>query len=169
MTTVRIESNSWASIAAAASNSSSNTSAPIYYAFDLVGDEDSVRSVLDVLASSSCDVMNNTVYPYDSTNSSQPQPQQVVQYYRSSTFALTLELYNNNATTPANQPSSNTSSEPDLPDTPLPSNHTDMNFLSCINQTIGEALPIEGAATRNIALGTLWLWVMVFHLLRSMF
>lgn len=130
----------------------------------------SLRSVLDVLVSSSCDVSNLIVVPYDSTNTSQPQPESAVQYFRSSSFALTMNGYNNTAALPSNQPADNSTAPPNIPDTPLPANHTDMTFLACVNSTFGEALPIldSGVLSRieQTQMGGLigLLWVLVFVL-----
>lgn len=59
-------------------------------------------------------------------------PEQVVQWYRASSFALSLDTYNNSA---ASHPFDGDA------DTPLP---TDVNieFLNCLNTTIGKALPL---------------------------
>lgn len=152
-----------------ADNSTTNTSSQLY-SFGLVGDSDSVQAVMNVLASSNCSVINATLLPYDTTNTStsSPQPQNVVQYYRSSSFALTLTLYTNNATLEANQPSSNDSAVPNIPDTPLPFDHVDQTFLACVNETIGESLPILSSTGKGVLITSLWLWMMAFHLLRSL-
>lgn len=172
MTTVRIQSAFWTNVANIATRSDGdNTSATSLYAFDLVGDETSLRSVLDVLVSSSCDVSNLTVVPYDSTNTSQPQPESAVQYFRSSSFALTMNGYNNTAALPSNQPADNSTAPPNIPDTPLPANHTDMTFLACVNSTIGEALPIlDSGALLRIGqtqmggfIGLFWLLMLLFR------
>lgn len=170
MTTVRIQSSFWTNVANIATRSD-NSSAPSLYAFDLVGDETSLRSVLDVLVSSSCDVSNLTVVPYDGTNTSQPRPESAVQYFRSSSFALTMNGYNNTASLPSNQPADNSTAPLNIPDTPLPTNHTDMTFLACVNTTIGESLPIldSGAPSRlgrtqlGGFIGLLWILVFFFR------
>lgn len=60
-----------------------------------------------------------------------PRPEQVVQYYRASSIALTLDGYNNSATYSAEG----------TPDSPLPSG-VDMVLLDCLNGTIGLAAPL---------------------------
>lgn len=167
MTTVRVQSSSWKNI----SNIATRDIAQQLYAFNLVGDEQSVRSVLDVLVSSSCGTSNLTVVPYTTTNTSQPQPESVVQYYRASSLALTLDGYNNTAASPANMPPDNSTAPPNISDSPLPTNHTDMNFLSCINGTIGDSVPIlnSGALPKVFQthaggiVGLLWLILFVFR------
>jgi len=141
------------------------STSPAIYPFNLVGDEDSVRAVLDVLVSSNCTVANLTVVPYSSANASQPRPENVVQYYRASSLALTLNGYNNTAQLPSNMPSNNNTAPPNIPDVPLPTNHTDLIFLACINSTIQQSLPIMNSASSMNALqcqlgglvGLLWI------------
>lgn len=167
MTTVRVQSSSWKNV----SNIAARDTSPQLFAFNLVGDEESVRSVLDVLVSSSCGASNLTVVPYSTTNTSQPQPESVVQYYRASSLALTLDGYNNTAESPANMPPDNSTAPPNIADSPLPTNHTDMNFLSCINGTIGDSVPIlnSGALPKVLQtqvgglVGLLWLVFFVFR------
>lgn len=164
MTTVPIQSTFWRNVSTVVRRDNSSSS-PAIYPFNLVGDEDSVRAVLDVLVSSDCDVANLTIVPYSSTNTSQPRPENVVQYYRTSSFALTLNGYNNTAELPSNMPPNNSTAPPSTPDTPLPTNHTDLNFLACINSTIEESLPImDSAAAVKVLpyqlgglLGLLWM------------
>lgn len=145
MTTVPVQSTFWKNVSAVRRDNS--ITSPAIYPFNLVGDEHSVRAVLDVLVSSSCAAANLTVVPYSSTNTSQPRPENVVQYYRASSLALTLNGYNNTAQLPSHMPSNNNTAPPSIPDTPLPANHTDLNFLACINSTIEESLPIMNSAT----------------------
>jgi hypothetical protein len=167
MTTVPIQSTFWKNVSAVMRRDNSSSS-PTIYPFNLVGDEDSVRSVLDVLVSSDCDVANLTVVPYSSANTSQPRPENVVQYYRASSFALTLNGYNNTVELPSNMPSNNNTAPPNIANAPLLANHTDLNFLACINSTIEESLPImDSAATAKVLpsqLGTLLglLWMFIF-------
>lgn len=168
MTTVRVQSSFWQNVA---KRDDSNNTAPLLSAFNLIGDEESLRSVLDVLVSSGCDVSNLTIVPYDLTNTSQPQPESVVQYYRASSFALTLDGYNNTAASPANMPPDNSTAPPNVADTPIPTNHTDMNFLSCINGTIGDSVPIlDGAALPRVLqaqmggfVGLMWIIFFLFR------
>ena len=60
-----------------------------------------------------------------------PRPEQVIQYYRASSVALSLDGYNNSAVF------SNTT----INDTPLPTTiHLDL--LKCLNETIAERVPL---------------------------
>jgi hypothetical protein len=134
---------------------------------------------MDVLVTSSCDVINSTVSAY---NASTPpssdnvfgtlNPDEVVQYYRSSSFALTLDGYNNSAAWPSNAPppipssDNSTSAGGDVTDTVLPTNGLDLTFLSCVNTSIGQALPIMNRASRGVnmegvsLMGLIWLFVL---------
>lgn len=83
-----------------------------------------------------------------------PKPEQVIQYYRASSIALSLDGYNNTATLASEG----------TPDTPLPDG-IDLKLMDCLNQTIGLAAPlIDGASVRWAApqmglLGLAWvLW-----------
>jgi hypothetical protein len=70
------------------------------------------------------------------------RPEQVVQWYRASSFALSLDSYNNSAALASNMPKDNNTAPPPLSsDTPLPSG-LNTTFLSCLNRTIGDALPL---------------------------
>ncbi|KAJ7672741.1 hypothetical protein B0H17DRAFT_947604 [Mycena rosella] len=95
--------------------------------------------------------------PYNDTATLPPQPEQVVQYYRASSIALSLDGYNNTSVFAAEG----------TPDVPLPSG-IDTTLLDCLNQTIGLAAPlIDGAGSRWAAapdnmglLGLVWLvWI----------
>ncbi|KAI0070482.1 hypothetical protein K474DRAFT_1670023 [Panus rudis PR-1116 ss-1] len=81
--------------------------------------------------------------PYNSSDPSQPRPEQVVQYYRASSVALTLDGYND---TTALQ------DEPPGPDVPIPS-WVDAALLDCLNQTIGVAVPLVDAAQGSVPVG----------------
>lgn len=60
-----------------------------------------------------------------------PKPEQVVQYYRASSVALSLDGYNDTAALDA----------PGEADTPLPTN-IDTTLLDCLNQTVAAAVPL---------------------------
>lgn len=185
----------------ASNSSSTNSSSPVTVppptllrTLHIIGDQQSVQDVMDVLVSSSCDVFNSTILPFNassipsgnnSTSPSSPstlQPEQVIQYYRSSSFALTMDGYNNTAALASNAPpavswsnnDNNDNATPSLgmTDTALPTDGTDMNFVSCVNQTIGQALPIMNGADRLVigggglmmpSIGLLWLFVLTIR------
>lgn len=67
------------------------------------------------------------------TASDMPNPVQVIQYYRASSIALTLDGYNNSAVMAIEG----------TPDSPLPS-EADTTLMECLNQTIGLAAPLIG-------------------------
>ncbi|KAI0070483.1 hypothetical protein K474DRAFT_1670025 [Panus rudis PR-1116 ss-1] len=116
------------------SSSSNNT-------FHIVADETTVTLLMPVIKFN-CTNFNinetaspSTPSPYNSSGPLQPRPEQVVQYYRASSVALTLDGYND---TTALQ------DEPTGPDVPIPS-WVDGNLLNCINKTIGAAVPLVDA------------------------
>lgn len=90
-------------------------------------------------------------------NATEPRPEQVIQYYRASSIALTLDGYNNSATY----------GPEGSPDTPLPPD-VDNTLLSCLNGTIGAAAPlVDGGITLHAPsylnlIGLIWtLWVLL--------
>lgn len=108
--------------------------------FYLVTDTDTANSMVTALQNNCSSVLNsgvsNAPVPYNVSDPNSPKPEEFVQYYRASSAALALEGYNNTA-----QLSDDTS----LPDTPLPTN-IDTNLLTCLNETIGAAVPLVDAA-----------------------
>jgi len=100
--------------------------------------------------------------PYNDTADSPPQPEQIVQYYRASSIALSLDGYNNTAIFEADG----------TPDVPLPTG-IDTTLLDCLNQTIGLAPPlIDGVGSRWAAvpsngslLGLIWLMWLSYTIL----
>ena len=120
-----------------ASNSTGTT-------FHLLSDNTTVTALISSvdtncsshLASSS----STSASPFNASDPGSPQPQQAVQYYRSSSVVLTLDGYNNTATFSS---SPNTTA-----DSPMPSG-IDTTLLNCLNYTIGQATPlIDGASSR---------------------
>jgi len=124
--------------------------------YHLVADNSTVAAILSAVESN-CSLLTNSITPmaFDPNNSSAPQPEQAVQYYRSSSVVLTLDGYNDTAAD---------SSDPNAADTPLPSG-LNMTFLDCLNQTIGASAPVEDAAPSLHAManapiwGTIWLLI----------
>ncbi|KAI5121695.1 hypothetical protein M0805_002770, partial [Coniferiporia weirii] len=110
--------------------------------YRILGDNSSVISVFAALVSN-CSVVNATseFYAYSASESIWPVPEQVVQYYRASSFLLSLDGYNNTASLPANMPASNNSASVSIADTPLPSS-LNITFFECVNQTIGASVPL---------------------------
>jgi hypothetical protein len=104
--------------------------------FRLVADNDTVTSLLLDLSQNCSSRYSTNPAPVSTplaVNASTPRPEQVIQYYRASSIALTLDGYNNTATyAPAG-----------TPDSPLPSN-IDTTLLTCLNQSIGVSAPLVG-------------------------
>lgn len=130
------------------------TYGPSSVTYRLLGDNSSVSAVYAALVAN-CSIVNNTdnIYvftPSSSTNSSTwPLPEQVIQWYRASTFSLSLDGYNNTAALASNQPASNSSTDfIRLPDTPLPQG-LNATFLNCVNSTIGESVPLMDTPTKK--------------------
>jgi hypothetical protein len=163
-----VRSNSWPTANARRwlderqSNNSTNSTTPTQVnnataSYYIVGDADTVAAVMKELVKS-CSVVNAagvTVnvctfhISFVSTNSFETQEanstvhfEQAVQFYRASSFMLALTSYNNTASLPSKAPAdSNADAPPTSADTPLPAG-TDMNFLNCLNRTIGASIPI---------------------------
>ncbi|TDL24753.1 hypothetical protein BD410DRAFT_785458 [Rickenella mellea] len=119
-----------------------NTSGVTYR---IVGDNSSVAAVYAALATN-CSIANPTI-----TNTTlvtfnpgtYPLPEQVVQWYRASSFALSLDSYNNSAALLSNMPAStNQSALPLSFDTPLPAG-LNATFLTCLNSTIAASVPLR--------------------------
>lgn len=113
--------------------------------FRIIGDNASISAVYAVLVVN-CSVANTStaISTFTPSLTRYPLPEQIVQWYRASTFALSLDAYNNSASLLSNMPPSDAA--PALPlssDTPLPSG-LDMAFLQCVNATIGASVPLVG-------------------------
>lgn len=130
--------------------------------FGLVADNTTVveliQDIRERCASQNLNSNSSSTAPkaYNETDPNVPKPESVIQYYRASSVALTLQGYNNSATL---------SQEEGAPDTPLPSN-VDTTLQNCLNQTIGEAVPLIGAgearwAAPNIGVLAL-LWILFY-------
>ncbi|KDN36215.1 hypothetical protein RSAG8_10978, partial [Rhizoctonia solani AG-8 WAC10335] len=155
-----VRSTEWPSEGGGANTTANNATASYY----IVGDADSVSAVMDALVAQ-CSVVNATGTPVDDNNST-VHVEQAVQYYRASSFMLALTSYNNSANLPSNAPAdNNTAPPPPTADTPLPAG-TNTTFLSCLNDTIGAAVPIMDAAPGTLrattglnVVGMLWLMI----------
>ncbi|EIN12274.1 hypothetical protein PUNSTDRAFT_141035 [Punctularia strigosozonata HHB-11173 SS5] len=114
--------------------------------FRIVGDNTSVTSVLADLMKT-CGVVNSTdslsVFNASVPLQNIPKPEQIVQWYRASTFGLSLDGYNNTAALPSNAPANNASNWTVTAQTPLPA--INMTFLACLNTTIAATLPLVAA------------------------
>ncbi|KAG2142375.1 hypothetical protein DEU56DRAFT_733692 [Suillus clintonianus] len=113
--------------------------------FHLLSDNSTISSLISSIhtncSSNLSSSSSNSSSPYNSSAPGGPQPEQAIQYYRSSSVVLTLDGYNNSATFSSNI-------NPNTTDTPLPSSGVDMTLLNCLNYTIGQAAPlIDGASS----------------------
>ncbi|EJU01542.1 hypothetical protein DACRYDRAFT_116672 [Dacryopinax primogenitus] len=172
MALVQSTNASISSNASLSSNTSSNSTAPSnstsipLNTYAIMGDSDSVRAVLDALVLN-CSVINSTIMPYNANASGSVQPEQAVQYYRASSFALFLEGYNNTAASAASAPPSNTTASNMTSDTPLPTNLS-LDFLDCLNQTIGNAVPMTNDGSALGLPAPVWSLVGLFWLVLIM-
>jgi hypothetical protein len=147
----------------------------------LIGDESSVSVVLASLVSS-CGIANVTVTNTYINGTSVlnetalvPHPEQVVQYYRASSFSLALSSYNNSAALLSRAPASNDSAPPPFSEnTPLPVG-INTALLLCINTTIAATVPLLDTDSGNHGLSTadiIWIfigslgWVLLLLVLR---
>jgi hypothetical protein len=133
-------------------SSSSNTT------FHVLSDNTTVTSLISSI-STNCSSFNSgssssVAIAFNPNDPNSPKPEQAIQYYRASSVVLTLDGYNNTAAL---------SNDENTPDTPLPTN-IDTGFMDCLNQTIGQAVPLIGRAhTRWTApsmglMGSFWVF-----------
>ncbi|KAJ7051511.1 hypothetical protein C8F01DRAFT_1066823 [Mycena amicta] len=138
------------------SNASSSAST-----FHLIADNTTLTALIPTIASNCSSHLTSTSTTSNTTtafNSSSPAfPEQVVQYFRASSVALTLDGYNNSAVFAPE----NTTSDSPLPD------GTDLVLLECLNATIAQAVPlVDGAMGMNMrassaSVGWIWIWALV--------
>ncbi|KAJ7712562.1 hypothetical protein B0H16DRAFT_1624056 [Mycena metata] len=105
--------------------------------FRILADDTTTGSLLPNIFANCSRYMNSSVesrefIPYNETGTSPPQPEQIIQYHRASSIALSLDGYNNTSIFEADG----------TPDVPLPSSGIDTALLDCLNQTIGAAAPL---------------------------
>lgn len=133
--------------------------------FYLITDNTTAISLVESIQSNCSSLLSTSVsatpIAYNESDHSSPQPEQAVQYYRASSAALLLQGYNNTAELTDTQ---------NQTDTPLPSN-INQAMLSCLNDTIGAAVPlVDGAPRLNLGsssgvLGLFWvLWYVLSFL-----
>ncbi|CAE6436597.1 unnamed protein product [Rhizoctonia solani] len=137
--------------------------------YRLLGDRDSINIVLSALHTS-CGVASYSAFDYNPSVSdsphSLPRIESIVQFYRTSSFALSLDGYNNSAA--AVTPAALTNNTGQLvasllPPTPLPG-YINQTFLACIDQTVGTSLPLlnmettDPSATNNNLTGSMVAW-----------
>jgi hypothetical protein len=107
--------------------------------FHVIADNTTVTSLISSIGTNCSAMISNassSPASFDPGSANAPYPEQVIQYYRASSVALTLDGYNNSATFSDNDNS---------PDTPLPVD-VDTTLMDCLNQTIGAAVPLINGA-----------------------
>jgi hypothetical protein len=140
----------------AQANFISNSTGSTFY---VLSDNSTIASLIDSIntncSSNLSPSSSKSPSPYNSSAPGGPQPEQAIQYYRSSSIVLTLDGYNNSATFNNN---------PNTTDSPLPSG-VDTTFLNCLNYTVGEAAPlIDSASSRYISSPCLGFTALVWFL-----
>ncbi|KAG8753723.1 hypothetical protein FRC14_005779 [Serendipita sp. 396] len=110
--------------------------------YTMIGDKESLTFMISDLVRV-CHAAPATPRKFDpttaGTNLAQPRPENVVQYYRSSSFALAYPKYNNTFALPSSNLTTNHES------VPLPGSIINSPFLRCINDTIRASLPLMDA------------------------
>ncbi|KAH9848782.1 hypothetical protein C2E23DRAFT_738709 [Lenzites betulinus] len=101
--------------------------------FHVVADNTTVTALIASIDANCSVATNSSTVPLAfNGNASDPKPEQVVQYFRASSVALTLDGYNDTTALVDNSTA---------PPTPLPTN-IDTTLLNCLNDTIGAAVPL---------------------------
>ncbi|KAF7314315.1 hypothetical protein MKEN_00904100 [Mycena kentingensis (nom. inval.)] len=104
----------------------------------ILADNTTVVALITDISANCSDLTTGVPTPasWDDEGTAPPQPEQMVQYYRASSIALSLDGYNNTAIFEAEG----------TPDVALPSG-IDAVLLDCVNQTIGAAAPLIDAGS----------------------
>ncbi|KAF8991256.1 hypothetical protein BDZ89DRAFT_973907 [Hymenopellis radicata] len=128
--------------------------------FRIVSDNDTVVDLIDSInsnCSSRLTTTSTTAAPFDA---GLVKPEQIVQYYRASSAALSIDGYNNSAALSNTDDSS-------IQDTPIPPS-VDSALLECLNITIGTAIPlVDGGEFLSTNMGTLGLFFILFWWIRD--
>jgi len=161
MTQAQVTLSSWTPQRKRQAVGASNATAPYF----IIGDWDSVNDIAQQLTAN-CSALVSPPEFINDTYAAAVQPEQALQYYRSSSFVLALTSYNDSANSFANQPVSNDSSVLPTTDDPVIPLGTNLTFLDCLNTTIGTNLAIMDSATNlraSMALGQLaFLWTLLY-------
>ncbi|TRM70489.1 hypothetical protein BD626DRAFT_29583 [Schizophyllum amplum] len=129
----------------------------------VIADNSTSTSLVDALYDSCASSLSNTTSRTPTAFNDTPRAESVVQYYRASSVALTLDGYNDSAVL---------SADVNATATPLPE-WRDTGMLDCVNETIGAAVPLvdaNGALTGvSTGVGTSALAVVLLSLVSSWF
>ncbi|KAJ2934958.1 hypothetical protein H1R20_g2186, partial [Candolleomyces eurysporus] len=115
--------------------------------FRVLADNTTVVSLIQSIegnCSSSLQSTGISPSPYLGADQSLPLPEQVIQYYRASSVALSLDGYNNSAVFTEDE---------NAADTPIPTN-IDTTLLNCMNSTIGNEVPLVDSGAASLSLGS---------------
>lgn len=146
-------------------SNSSTTSSGNITTFHLLADNSTLSSLLTSLQSNCSSFYNSSLtstqpQTYFGNVTSDPQPEQAIQYFRASSVVLTLDGYNDTAAL---------SSDENATQTSLPSN-VDATLLECLNDTVALAVPLVdgalpafrvGAGSAGGLVGSMWLAVVL--------
>lgn len=114
--------------------------------FSVIADQSTVSSLLGSVKANCSSLLsktNTSSSPTPYTNQSTvPVPEEALQYYRASTVVLTLDGYDSGALNDTQNSNAST------PVVSLP-NGTDTALLTCLNDTIGRAVPLVDAGARS--------------------
>lgn len=116
--------------------------------YRMAGDRSSIAAVFNALVAN-CSITNTSDYStYRPSRTSWPLQEQVIQYYRASSFVLSLDGYNNTGTyIPRNKTRS-------IVTTPLPTT-LNTTFLTCINSTIAASVPLVDYQRKRLTVGAI--------------
>jgi hypothetical protein len=120
--------------------------------FHILADNSTIVELIAAVSSNCSSSLSGASYhPFNDTDPRSPKPESAIQYYRASSVVLTLDGYNNSAALRDNAT---------IPDIPLPTS-IDTTLLTCLNETIGVAVPlIDGARLHGPSIGLLgFFWV----------
>jgi hypothetical protein len=130
--------------------------------FYMIGDRDSVETMLLILAPCvgceqySCGMVNGSISTFTGNDTTPPHFENMLQWYRSSSFGLAYPGYNNTYAFPP----LNGSTTLDWDNSsPLPVALSGDTFLDCLNTTIAAALPVLNAGSEQFIQGRLSLMV----------
>ena len=131
--------------------------------FRIVSDNNTVVELIDQINTNCSSRLTTTSTTAAAFSLDLVKPEQIVQYYRASSVALTVDGYNNSAVF---------SSDENAPQTPLPS-VLDTSLLECLNATIGNAVPLVdgafGSGDARVNMGSVALAWMFFWWIRNTF